>query len=132
MKQFAIIFGDPISEVQKRAIEELSKTLLEYTHRYPVCLKYGQGIDFSEYKCIYVGTKENHTYIKENSSAELSLAEEFYIKVNVDSVIIHGYDDAGVLYGALDFYNKYIVEFEHPRTDSYWVNFLEGDELPRN
>ena len=44
--------------------------------------------------------------------------------------MIEGFDDAGVLYGVLDFYNKYIIKYEHPDTDEYWVNFLEKDTLP--
>ena len=36
MKKYAIIHGRCISEIQKRAVEELSKTLLEYTLEYRI------------------------------------------------------------------------------------------------
>ncbi len=86
--------------------------------------------DMSEYKPIYIGTKESNPYIHSTSQKMLSKEEEYFIKVENNTVVIEGFDDAGVLYGVLDFYNKYIVKYEHPDTDQYWVNFLEKDELP--
>lgn len=130
MRKFAIVFGHGIGEIQKRAIEELSRILLDYTLEYPICCEYRGDESWCDYKRIYVGTRENHPYIEMHSPAHLTNAEEYYIKVEKDFAIIEGYDDAGVLYGAIDFYNKYIVKYEHPDTDRYWVNFLEQDELP--
>ena len=130
MKKFAIIYGAPLGEIQKRAVEELSKILLDATLTYPVCMEYSENTDLCNYKRIYVGTKAEHPYIKEHSSGLLTTAEEYSIEVERDVVLIEGYDDAGVLYGVLDFYNKYVVKFEHPETDQYWVNFLLEDELP--
>ena len=131
MKKYAIIYGQIENDIQKRAVEELSSILLDYTLEYPVCFKYGENEDLTDYKTIYIGTKQNNPYIKENSSKILSKAEEYYIKVAQGTIIIEGFDDAGVLYGVLDFYNKYITKFEHPSSpDEYWINFLENDTLP--
>ena len=127
MKKFAVIFGSHISEIQKRAVEELTKILLDDTFEYPVCCEYREDSDMSGYTRIYLGTKENHRYIREHSPKELTKAEEYCIKVEKDHAIIEGYDDAGVLYGAIDFYNKYILKYEHPDTGKRW---LDGDMLP--
>lgn len=127
MKTLAVIFGNHISEIQKRAVEELTKILLDDTFEYPVCCEYSEDLDMSGYTRIYLGTKENHRYIREHSPKELTKAEEYCIKVEKDHAIIEGYDDAGVLYGAIDFYNKYILKYENPDTGASW---LDGDSLP--
>ena len=130
MKKFAIIYGQLENDIQKRAVEELSSMLLDYTFEYPICCQYDENKDMTDCKCIYIGTKESNPYIRSTSKKALSSAEEYFIKVENNAVVIEGFDDAGVLYGALDFYNKYVVKFEHPDTDEYWVNFLEKDTLP--
>ena len=130
MKKFAIIYGELSNGIQKRALEELTTTLLEYTLEYPLCFRYDPAADLSEYKCIYVGTKKSNPYIRENSQTSLSIPEEYSITVKNSVAVIEGYDDAGALYGAIDFYNKYIIKHEHPETEACWINFLLGDTLP--
>ncbi len=130
MKKFAVIFGSHISEIQKRAVEELSAILLDDTLEYPVCCEYKEDADMSDYTRIYLGTKKNHRYIREHSPKELTKPEEYCLKAEKDHVIIEGYDDAGVLYGAIDFYNKYILKYERPDTGVCWLNASGGDSLP--
>lgn len=132
MKKFAIIYGQLENDIQKRAVEELSSTLLDYTFEYPVCCRYDENENLSDYKRIYIGTKQSNAYIRNTSKRILSKEEEYFIKVENSNIVIEGFDDAGVLYGVLDFYNKYIVKYEHPENDNddYWKNFLERDELP--
>ena len=128
MKKIALIYGEKCG-VQKKAIEVLSRFLLDYTCEYPACFKFEQKADYSEYRCIYLGTKGSNPYIAQNSNAQLSREQEYSICVKNDSVIIEGFDDAGVLYGCVDFYNKYIVRFEFTHNDYYHVNIFEK-ELP--
>lgn len=132
MKKFAIIYGQLENDIQKRAVEELSSVLLDYTFEYPICLRYDENKNMTDYKCIYIGTKQSHAYIRNTSKKTLSKEEEYVIKVENNTVMIEGFDDAGVLYGAIDFYNQYIVKYEHPENENkdYWVNFLERDALP--
>ena len=128
MKKFAIIFGSHISEIQKRAVEELSKILLDEISEYPVCREYEECGDMSDYVRIYIGTKENHRYIREHSPKVLTKPQGYCIKAEKDHVIIEGYDDAGVLYGAIDFYNQYILRFERPDTGVFRLG--DTDPLP--
>ena len=130
MKKFAIIYGQLKNDIQRRAVEELSLVLLDYTLEYPVCFEYDENTDMTDYKRIYIGTKQSNPYIRSTSQRTLSEEEEYFIKVENNVVVIEGYDDAGVLYGVLDCYNKYIIKHEHPDTDKYWVNFFERDEIP--
>ena len=130
MKKIAIVYGRSLGEVGKRAVEELSRTLLDYTLEYPVCREYDDAADMSEFKLIYIGTKKNNGYIEKNSKRSLLKKEEYFISVKNNITIIEGSDEAGMLYGALDFYNKYIVKFEHPDTDKYWINLLTNENLP--
>lgn len=131
MKKIAIIYGDFKTSVQKRALEELTTILLDYTLEYPVCVQYGSEINTDEFHCFYIGTKQNNGYIASNSVAALSCDESYAITVKNGIVMIEGFDDAGVLYGVLDFYNRYIIKFEHPNTeDLRWANFFKKDILP--
>ena len=131
MKKFAIIHGRLDNEIQKRAVEELSSILLDNTLEYPPCFAFEEGAEMTNgYNCIYLGTAKSNPYIRRHSKGALSQAEEYRITVENDTVMIEGFDDAGALYGVLDFYHKYIVKFQHPDTDQYWVNVLEQEHLP--
>ncbi|MBO5020344.1 MAG: hypothetical protein J6D52_06750 [Clostridia bacterium] len=118
MSEFIIVYGEAENGVQKKAIENLSEFLLDYTYEYPVCVKYSENLKLNRKRCIYIGTKQNNQYINKNSAARLSKCEEYCIKVQNDTVIIEGYDDNGVLYGVIDFYNKYLLKMEYAHNDS--------------
>ena len=45
MKKAVIIHGKLETDLQKRAIEELSAILLDCTQEYPVCISYGEKYD---------------------------------------------------------------------------------------
>ena len=122
VKKTAIIYGEYATGIQKKAVEVLSSFILEYTFEYPVCFRYGDAPDLSGFRCIYIGTKENNGYIAQNSTAALRHAEEYHIRVHCDSAIIEGSDDAGVLYGCVDFYNRFIVKSEELNADHCWIN----------
>ena len=131
MKQIAVIYGQLNTDIQKKALEQISSVILEQTLQYPSCIKYNENEDYSNFRCIYIGTKNDNPYIAENSKNALSTAEEYNINVSDDRVIIEGYDDAGVLYGCVDFYNKYIVKFENSNNaGAYFVDIFKEDKLP--
>lgn len=131
MKKIAILYGELDSPIRKKAVELLSEVLPDYTFSYPYCIPVCEDADLSGYRCIYIGTKASNPYIAAHSDAVLADAESYVISVKNDTVVIEGYDDAGVLYGCMDFYNKYITEFEYPHNDVYyWKNIFEKDALP--
>ena len=134
MKKTAIIYGEARSKIQKRAIEELTKILLDYTTEYPVCVKYGEDIDTDVFRCIYIGTRENNPYIKKTSNGDLTIPESYTVAVKDNTVTVEGFDDAGVLYGVIDFYNCYIVNYETEKavrnSNQHWNNIFERDSLP--
>ena len=131
MRKHAIIYGQLHSGVQKKAVELLSQFLLDYTQAYPICLQYEPGADHSAYRCFYIGTKHNNGFIAENADPQLAGTEAYSISVKNDTVIIEGFDDAGVLYGCVDFYNQYIIRFEYAHAEDwhsanyYWRNIFE-------
>ena len=127
MKKAAIIYGECSTSLQKKAISLLSEILLDYTFAYPICASVQESEQFADRLRIYVGTKETNAYIKENSDVILTRDEEYAIKVSGDLVTIEGKDDAGVVYGCMDFYNKYLVHLEYPHhPDLYRVNPFES------
>ena len=133
MKKTAIIYGELKNDIQKRALEELSAILLDYTFEYPICIQYREDMNVEGFRHIYIGTKESNPYIMRASDACLTSPESYSISVKDDTVMIEGYDDAGVLYGVLDFYNKYIIKFEHSTiraTNEDWDNPWEKETLP--
>ena len=97
MKKIAIVYGELKTEMQKKALEQISSVILEQTIQYPVCVKYSDFKDAENFRCIYIGTKKDNPYIAKESKKTLNKEEEYYISVADDRVIIEGYDDAGVL-----------------------------------
>ncbi len=131
MKKIAIIYPKNPNELQKRALETLSSTLFDYTGEYPVCVCDGSGDDLSCFRRVYIGTRADNAYIRGLSLAPLTKSEEYRISVSDDTVTIEGFDDAGALYGAIDFYDHFILPNEYPGdADRYRVNFFERDTLP--
>lgn len=120
MKKTAIVYGT-LSPLRKKAIEMLTTLLLDYTYEYLPCFADDSEVP-ENYRRIYVGTAESNPYIK---ASGLTRAEEYRIRVADDNVWIEGADDHGVLYGAVDFYNKYIAPVENPPHDRYWINPFE-------
>lgn len=131
MKKIAIVYGELKNDIQKKALELISSVILEQTIAYPVCAKYSDFNDAESFRCIYIGTKKNNPYIAKESKKTLTKEEEYYISVTEDRVIIEGYDDAGVLYGCVDFYNKYIIKFENRNLHgAYFLDIFAQDKLP--
>ena len=130
MKKTVIVYGELKNDIQRRALEELSAILLDYTSEYPICV--ARGLDAPDgFRRIYVGTKDSNRDI--GSRGDLTVPESYSISVKDDTVTIEGADDAGVLYGVLDFYNVYIIKFEHGKiraTNEDWDNPFERDSLP--
>lgn len=117
MKKTIIVYGKREKSLQKKAISILSEIVLEYTYEMPVCLQYEKGADYTDKRCIYVGTRDSLQYIKDADIDIPEHSEGYAIKVSGGDVIIAGYDDAGALYGCIDFYNKYILSLEYPHDE---------------
>ena len=123
MKRIALIYGSKENKVQYKAIELMGEFLLEYTEEYPMCFDSNRDFNTEDFICIYIGTKDNNRYIKEHSTARLDKKEAYSISVKNGTVMIEGADDNGVLYGCVDFYNKYLVKREFNQSLYYAVNY---------
>ena len=132
MKKIAIVYGASESGVQQKALETLTRELLDYTLEYPTCVAADAPIDEAPFgQLIYIGTKENNPYL--TKCDKHPTAKEGYVITVKDGVIyIEGTDDAGVLYGCVDFYAKYITKAEYTnKSQPYWKNpFEDGFVLP--
>lgn len=127
MKKTAIIYGELKGGIQKKAIEVMSGLLLEYTKEYPSCFAWDSEIIPSDALKIYIGTAGDNPFIKRISASPLTNAEEYCIRVINGDAYIEGADAAGVLYGCIDFYNKYLLQLEHPDDpDKFSKNPLES------
>lgn len=132
MKKIAIVYGACANGVQQKALETLTRELLDYTYEYPTCIAADQPINeelFGQY--IYVGTLANNPYLAK-AEKHPNAPEGYAITVQDGAIYIEGYDDAGVLYGCVDFYAKYITKAEYTnRSQPYWKNpFEDGFVLP--
>ena len=129
MKKTFIIYGDE-NKIQSRAINILTEIILDCTDRLPVLMHHKDFSLKEGNRYIFTGTKENNSCIRKMSEAVLNAPEQYNITVKNDNVIIEGYDEAGVLYGSIDFYNKYITknELTHDH-NTYFKNIFEN-ELP--
>ena len=115
--------------VQKRALEILTEILLETTGEYPVCVSSDEFSKKEGFRYLYIGTKNDNKFISKKIDIQLSSVEEYIIKVKNNNVVICGYDDAGVLYGCIDFYNKYIKVKNTPDAGGIYKNVF-NDILP--
>ena len=123
MKKIAVVHGEWSSDVMRRAFALLSEFILDYTFEYPVgfdCDK-AENLDvlLENYHPIYIGTKQNNSYIRNNSDFCLQHPEEYGINVSNGKIIVEGFDDRGVLYGCIDLYNKYFITQEYPHNGEY-------------
>lgn len=126
MKKIALICEKNPSPVQRRGIALLSAELLERTGAYPVCLPYDTAGALSDYTCIYVGTAKNPTLARLCPSLP-QREQEYRIFVHNGTAVIAGGDDAGVLYGCADFFDKYLVRNEYTGiSQPYYINLFEN------
>ena len=131
MKNICFVVGENISSVEKKGIEHLTEFILDYTFDYPIYTNCGNEDKYNDYLKIYIGTKDNNPYIKENSSFVFTHKEEYHINVSDDIAIIEGSDANGVLYGCMDFYNKYLLSLEYPHCDKVRINPFEEETFPK-
>ena len=131
MKKNAIIYGSLSgSGIIENAVRRLSEIILDYTGEYPVCLPDDTAESAREARRIYIGTVGTNPHVAAHSS-KLTKAEEYAITVSEDSVVIEGFDESGVLYGCIDFYDKYLSRIEWTgSSDPYIKNPFEAERLP--
>ena len=129
MKKIAIVYGSA-EGIQKRALEQLTEIVLDCTGEYPVCLP-AESYAGEDYRCIYVGTKQNNAFLSALPSEPLTEPESYHILVTEDAVYIEGFDDGGVLYGCADFYGRYIAPRENAdASENHIINILGLDKMP--
>ena len=109
MKTLAIVYGKYETHLQRKAVEALSCILQEQTVEFPACFSEDTSFDKDKFLCIHIGTKATNSYIAQKSDKILTAPEEYAVSVDSNEIIIEGYDDLGVLYGCMDFYNCYIA-----------------------
>lgn len=129
MKKIAIIYGSA-EGIQKRALEQLVETVLDCTGEYPVCLP-AESHAGEDYRCIYIGTKQNNAFLGTLPGEPLTEAESYRLSVTDDAAYIEGFDDGGVLYGCADFYCKYLIPHEPlDSSGNHFVNVLAAEKMP--
>ena len=118
MKKNAIIYGSLSgSGITENAIRRLSEIILDYTGEYPICFPDDTPEAARNARSIYIGSA---------AKAELSPItepESYRITVKNDTIYIEGGDESGLLYGCIDFYNKYLSKIEWTgKSDPYIKN----------
>ena len=126
MKKNVIVYGEIQNGIQKKAVAILSEFLLDYSYDYPACYRHDEEYIRENARYFYIGTRDNNPCIKELSGGVLTHFEEYRIVVKDDTVYIEGSDDSGVLYGCIDFFDKYIIKCEYPHDDRYRINCFEN------
>lgn len=130
MKKIAFILGSSLSPVQRKAVAILSRFLLAYTKEYPICVSSQSTQDLSKYTCIYIGTRKDHPALPASSDSAPLCEQAYRISVQNGVAVIEGGDDAGVLYGCVDFYDKYVIRNEYTGgSQPYYRNLFE-ETLP--
>ena len=109
MKKNVILYGNTDSGIQKKALEILTECLLDQTMEYPVCLPEDTDADLTGCRLFCIGTRENNARLRARTDAPLSEAQQYRITAENDAVYIEGADEQGVLWGCVDFGNKYVL-----------------------
>ena len=120
-KKIAIIYGEYKTGIQKKAIDRLTEIIVDYTAEYPVCFASDGFCDGEGFRCIYIGTAKNNPFIKSVGTEHPTNPESYRILVKDGTVYIEGADDAGVLYGCSDFYDRYLLPIEYPHNGWKYV-----------
>lgn len=125
MKPITIVYGKK-TKIISNAVKILTETLLDFCGTLPTVESCEAFKRNPERQYIFIGTKNENPFIKENSNAHLTIPEEYKITVGSD-IFIEGFDEAGVLYGCVDFYEKYLMKSEltHDHAD-YFKNIFES------
>jgi len=135
MKSWKIIYGS-YDGIQKEAVKRLYAIVSKHTGKLSCCLagKVDEK-DLNDFNIIFVGTKKNNKFLNEYSFEEK--VEGYYIKVEKSKynqenqvVVISGADDMGVLYGCVDFENKYLANAKNNHIHTDYFKKLFVDELP--
>ena len=129
MKKIAIIYPEAPDKTIRRAVDFLTEFILDFTLEYPLCFSAEDFCISCDYIPIYLGTKENNPAIRKLSTAHLTSPEQYHISVKDGTVIIEGYDVSGVLFGVMDFYNKYLIPTKYAHPDINNFSIFDG-ELP--
>ena len=125
MKNHIIVYGSD-SGVQKKAIEQLSKIIFDYTDVIPVAIQADAYEKTENCRYFFIGTNADNPQLPAIPDEIASKKEAYCIRVSNDTVQITGSDDAGVLYGCIDFYEKYILQVEnrHLHQPSYFIDIF--------
>lgn len=126
MRKNTIVYGELTSGIQKKAIALLSELLLDYTLEYPACYPADAPQCADSTRKFYIGTRAANPVFASLQTPPLTHEEESRITVREDNVYIEGFDDAGVLYGCIDFFNQYVSKLEYPNDDRYRINCFEN------
>ena len=120
----------PLSGIQRKALEMLSDTIVDETVDYPACISWEAYTPDETFRDFFIGTKENNPCIRSRSKAALTKSEEYAICVAEDTVVIEGFDDAGVLYGCADFYPRYVAQKTLTYDSSTYFRHIFTEQLP--
>lgn len=118
MKSNVIVFGGSTG-VFAQAVRKLSEIILEYTFTYPACVSAEECVINEKNRYFFIGTRENNAFL--NFGEKPEGREAYKIEIRDGNVYIEGSDAAGALYGAVDFYGKYLAYAESTHTSAPYL-----------
>ena len=138
MEKWIIVYGN-YENIEKNAVENLYKTVSDYVPYSLICKSFEKVLEseLSECNIIFVGTKDNNSFVKKHSKNILTKEEEYSIEVkenpyNKDKqiILISGFDSAGVLYGCVDFYAVYLMQEKNTHDHGAYFLKLFSEKMP--
>ena len=129
MKKTVIVFGN-YEGYEAKAVNMLTRFLVPYLNEMPACIQADNFCRQEGERYIFVGTKSSNRILRAQLNFTFSQQEEYYICVEKDEVMIGGSDSVGVLYGCVDFYNRYLMVEENTHNHSDYFRNIFEKELP--
>ena len=131
MKQNRIVYPSGVlSGVMKKAVAMLSDVIVDETVEYPACVSCDRYVPDPRFRDFFIGTRDTNPLLARRSGAVLTKAEEYAICVKEDTVLIEGFDEAGVLYGCADFYPRYVAQQTLTYDSATYFRHIFADALP--
>ena len=112
-----------------QAVRKLSEIILDYTCISPVCMHAHSVLPDETSRYFFIGTRKTNPFL---DFGEKPISPESYrLEIKDGNVYIEGADAAGALYGAVDFYAKYLVYAESTHASApYLKNPFEEEFAP--
>lgn len=125
MKRNLIVYSR-CDGVQAQAVRHLTEILLDACGEQPACISADRYEENAAFRPFFIGVRSEHPYLQRLPGPAPAGEEAYRILVRDDAVFIEGSDGAGVLYGCVDFYARFLTKACLTHDQRYFASPFES------